>query len=162
MPLKIRVGQGFDIHPTKPGNTIVLGGVTIPAPFSLSGHSDADVLLHAITDALLGALGEKDIGYYFPPTEKVNENRSSVDFLNFALAKIKEKGFSLANIDCNILCEEPKILPYREKIIENLSKLMGILPEQISVKGRTLEKLGALGRKEGLAALATVLLVHGA
>ncbi|MCS6985642.1 MAG: 2-C-methyl-D-erythritol 2,4-cyclodiphosphate synthase [Leptospiraceae bacterium] len=155
--MSYRIGQGFDIHRSVPGDRIKLAGVEIPAPFSLDAHSDGDVVLHALTDAILGALGEKDIGFYFPPTPE-NKGRSSQDFVLFARRKVEERGYFIVNLDCNILCEEPKIQPWRDKLIESLSRLLEITTDRIAVKGRSLEGLGSLGQKKGIAAMVVVLL----
>lgn len=155
----MRVGLGYDIHRTGPGDGILLGGVKIPAPFSLVGHSDADVLLHAITDAILGALAMEDIGHYFPPGDPVNKGRASADFLAFAVKGAQEKNYAIGNVDCNIICEEPKIAPYRQKIRESVARLLQSGIEQVSIKGRTNERVDAVGRKEAMAAQAIVLLV---
>ncbi|HRP70292.1 MAG TPA: 2-C-methyl-D-erythritol 2,4-cyclodiphosphate synthase, partial [Turneriella sp.] len=103
----MRVGLGYDIHRTQSGSSIVLGGVTFDAPFSLVGHSDADALLHAITDAILGALADYDIGYYFPPSKEENKKRASSDFLFFAVERMRTRGYAIENIDCNVICEVP-------------------------------------------------------
>ena len=156
--MSMRIGIGYDLHRTKPGKQIILGGVEIPAPFGLEGHSDADLLLHAITDALLGAIGDKDIGYYFPPGDEENRNRPSVDFLKFAHELVQKAGYSIANIDTVIVCERPKIKPVREEIKENISLMLSLKPGQIGVKAKTSEEVGAIGRQEAMAAQAVVLL----
>ena len=157
----MRIGIGYDIHATCPGERVILGGVSIPAPFSLKGHSDADALLHAITDAILGALGEPDIGTFFPPSDSVNKNRDSAEFLKFAIDKMRAAGFEITNIDSNIICEQPKISPYRSSIIQNIALLCDIDSSQVNVKGRTNEKLDATGRGEAIATQAVVLLKPG-
>lgn len=154
-----RIGQGFDVHDVKEGSEIILGGVSLPSTFALKGFSDADVLLHAITDALLGAIAEKDIGHFFPPNKKENKNRNSSDFLLFAHKLVKQKGYHIGNIDTTVICEQPKINPHRDKIQDNISKILQIKPEQISIKATTTEKLGFIGRLEGIAAMAIVLLM---
>ncbi|MDH5716821.1 MAG: 2-C-methyl-D-erythritol 2,4-cyclodiphosphate synthase [Spirochaetia bacterium] len=156
--MKLRIGQGFDIHKTKAGDTVILGGVKIPAEFSLEGHSDADVLLHAVTDSLLGAVSENDIGYHFPPGKIENKNRESKDFLLFAYNKIKAMGYRILNIDTNIICEKPQITPYKEKICQNIASLLNLEISQVSVKATTSEKLGFTGREEGIVSTAIVLL----
>ncbi|MDH5720975.1 MAG: 2-C-methyl-D-erythritol 2,4-cyclodiphosphate synthase [Spirochaetia bacterium] len=155
--MKVRIGQGIDAHKIKKGDFIILGGVKIPAPFSLEGYSDADVLLHAVTDALLGSVSDYDIGYYFPPGIKENKNRDSKDFILFAKSKVKECGFSIGNLDCTIICEKPKISDYREDIRKNISDLLEINLSQVSIKATTTEKLGFTGREEGIVATAVVL-----
>jgi 2-C-methyl-D-erythritol 2,4-cyclodiphosphate synthase len=154
----MRIGLGYDIHRTQKGDHIFLGGVKISAPFSLVGHSDADVLLHAITDAIFGALADHDIGHYFPPSDAANKNRPSRDFLDFALEKMRGHQLAISNIDCNIICEEPRIAPVRDAIRASLAKLMGISVDQVSVKGRSNEKVDATGRGEAVICQAVVLL----
>lgn len=154
----MRIGIGYDIHATGPGDFVVLGGVSIPAPFSLVGHSDGDALLHAITDAILGALGEPDIGTFFPPTQEINRNRNSRDFLAFAVQKCKEQGYAISNIDTNIICEKPKISGYREEIRSQIASVCKIEPHQVNLKGRTNEKLDAIGNQKAIATQAVVLL----
>lgn len=155
---EIRIGNGFDVHKIIPGEGLYLGGYFIEGPISLKGHSDADVLLHALTDAILGAVAEGDIGMHFPDIDPVNKGRASSDFLEFALNLAGAKGFSLVNIDITVVCERPKIAPHREEIRSQLAALTGISLERISVKGTTTEKLGFTGRGEGVAAWASVLL----
>ncbi|MBV6493369.1 MAG: 2-C-methyl-D-erythritol 2,4-cyclodiphosphate synthase [Turneriella sp.] len=154
----MRVGIGYDIHRTKEGDHIYLGSRKIAAPFSLEGHSDADVLLHALTDAVLGALSDFDIGHYFPPSKEENKNRASRDFILFAAERMRMRGYKIENIDCNIICEAPKIAPVREEIRLALAKLLGITVDAISVKGRTNEKMGAIGEGKAIACQAIVLL----
>lgn len=153
-----RIGLGYDIHRTQPGDHVWLGGVRVAAPFSLVGHSDADVLLHAVTDAILGALADHDIGHYFPPTAMENHNRKSSDFLDFALEKMYRAGYGINNLDCNIVCEEPRIAPVRDEIRASLARLLRISITRISVKGRSNEGLDAIGAKSAIACQAIVLL----
>lgn len=153
-----RIGLGYDIHRTIPGKHVQLGGLQIAAPFSLEGHSDADVLLHAVTDAILGALAMEDIGHYFPPTDPANKGRASSEFLEFAVKSAHEKKYNVGNVDCNVICEEPKIGPHRQAIRESLAKLLKVDIGQVSVKGRTNERVDAVGRKEAVAVQAIVLL----
>lgn len=153
-----RIGLGYDIHRTRPGDHIWLGGARIAAPFSLVGHSDADVLLHAVTDAILGALADYDIGHYFPPSDAANKDRPSRDFLSFALERMRARGYTVGNVDCNIICEEPRIAPVREDIRSSLANLAGINPDQVSIKGRSNEKADAAGRGEAVVCHAVVLL----
>lgn len=156
--MQFKIGQGFDVHAVEKGNEVILGGMHIPAPFALKGFSDADVLLHAITDALLGAVAEHDIGFYFPPGKEENKNRASKDFLLFAYNLVLEKGYKLVNLDSTVLCEQPKVNPHREDIRKNIAKILQVKEEQISVKATTSEKLGFTGRGEGIAAQAVVLI----
>lgn len=154
----MRIGQGFDVHAFSPNRPLVIGGVTIEYELGLAGHSDADVLLHAICDALLGALALGDIGKHFPDTENVNKNRDSREFLRKIYALVQSKGYTLVNLDCTIIAQLPKFAPHidamRSKIAKDLQADMG----RVSVKATTTEHLGFTGRKEGIAAQAVVLL----
>lgn len=154
-----RIGSGYDIHRTGEGDHVWLGGVRIAAPFSLVGHSDADVLLHAITDAILGAIADYDIGHHFPPSDEGNWGRASADFLRFAADRMQRAGYGIANIDCNIICELPRIAPVREEIRASLARLLDISVTQISVKGRTNEKADAVGEGSAVVCQAAVLLM---
>ncbi|MGB9857271.1 MAG: 2-C-methyl-D-erythritol 2,4-cyclodiphosphate synthase [Dictyoglomaceae bacterium] len=154
----LRIGLGYDIHPFSEERKLFLGGVEIPYSKGLKGHSDGDVLVHAIMDALLGALGFPDIGFFFPNNDEKYENIKSIILLDEVMKKVKERKFSIENIDVVIIAEEPKILPYRDEIISNLSRHLFILPEQINIKATTNEGLGFIGRKEGIAVLAIALL----
>jgi 2-C-methyl-D-erythritol 2,4-cyclodiphosphate synthase len=156
----MRIGLGYDIHRTDPsGQSIWLGGIKIPAPFSLIGHSDADVLLHAVTDAIFGALADQDIGHHFPPADAANKNRSSGDFLAFALQRMNTRGYRVGNVDCNIICEEPRISVVREQIRASLASLMKVGIDQVSVKGRSNEKVDAAGNGQAVICQAIVLLL---
>ncbi len=152
-----RSGIGYDIHPLVAGRKLVLGGVRVPYARGLKGHSDADVLLHAIADAVLGAAGQGDIGEHFPDTDKRYRGISSLVLLGKVRQKVDAKGFKVANIDCVLLAEEPKISPYKSAMKKNIAKALGIGPAQVNVKATTNEKLGFIGRKEGMAAFATAL-----
>jgi len=156
--MSFRIGSGFDVHATTAGKFVILGGVKIKAPFSLAGHSDADVLLHAITDALLGAVASEDIGTHFPDSTPENKNRDSSEFLLFAIEEAARKGYELGNLDAVIICEAPKIAPHRKEIIKNISTWFHVTQSAISVKATTTEGLGYTGRGEGIAAQASVLL----
>lgn len=157
--MDIRVGNGFDVHKFGTGDQVTLCGVTIPFDHSLIGHSDADVGMHAITDAIFGAVGEGDIGQWFPPTEKQWKGAASDIFLKKAMDVCTSKGFSVSNIDCTLICEQPKIGPYAAAMRQALSKISGVDIDRISVKATTSEKLGFIGRGEGIAAQATATLV---
>ena len=153
-----RTGSGFDVHAfTKTKSKLFLGGIEIEYKHGLEGHSDADVLLHSLTDAILGAISKGDIGLHFPPNEKKWKDQRSSIFLRKALDLLKEAGGELINIDTTIICEKPKINKYSEKLINNLCKLTNIAPNRISVKATTTEKLGFLGRKEGIAVMTSVM-----
>ena len=152
--LDIRVGQGYDVHAFSPGDHIWLGGVSIPHTHTLAGHSDADVLMHALTDALLGAICEGDIGKHFPPSDQKWKGASSKIFLSHACKLIKDKGGAIANIDVTVICEAPKIGPHRDEIRSNLAQIMSLDIARISIKATTTERLGFTGRQEGIASLA--------
>ncbi len=149
---EFRSGTGYDVHRFCDGNELVLCGVKLAHCYALEGHSDADVALHALTDALLGAFGLGDIGTHFPPNEKRWKNISSDFFLVKARDAIEEKGASIVNVDVTIICEEPKISSYREVMRKSISTILNISKGRVSVKATTTEKLGFLGRKEGIAA----------
>lgn len=150
-----RVGQGYDVHRFKPGDHVMLCGVRIPHDFALDGHSDADVALHAVTDALLGAIGAGDIGQHFPPSDETWRNASSETFVRFALQQVQAVGGEIGNVDLAILAEAPRIGPRREEMQRNLARLLDISPDRVGVKATTNERLGFIGRREGIAALAT-------
>ncbi|MFT6559234.1 bifunctional 2-C-methyl-D-erythritol 4-phosphate cytidylyltransferase/2-C-methyl-D-erythritol 2,4-cyclodiphosphate synthase [Sneathiella sp.] len=156
----IRTGLGFDVHAFETGRPLWLGGVEIPHDHGLKGHSDADVALHALTDALLGAIGDGDIGTHFPPSDVQWKGASSDQFLEHAASLIAKRGGKIGNIDLTIICEAPRIGPYRHAIKERISEILQLDVDRISVKGTTTEKLGFTGRKEGIAAqaIATVRL----
>ena len=153
-----RIGLGFDIHSTIEGDSICLGGIQIPAPFSLAGHSDADVLLHALTDAILGALGEKDIGHHFPNNKKENQDRESRFFLEHTKNIMKTQGYSIVNIDLNVICEKPRLDKHRLDIEENIARLLEIHADQVNLKAKTNEGLDSLGEGRGVSAQAIVLI----
>jgi len=157
---KIRVGIGYDVHPFEDGRELFLGGIKIPYEKGLKGHSDGDVLLHAISDALLGASLLPDIGYFFPNTDKNIEGISSLSILEKVSKLLSEKNISIINIDCVVIAEEPKIMPYRDKIIEKISSILNVPQECVNVKATTNEKLGFIGRKEGIAAFAVALVYY--
>lgn len=153
-----RIGNGFDIHRFEDGDGVVLGGVKIPHSKKLIGHSDADVLIHAIMDALLGGAGMPDIGVLFPNTDPSLKGISSLSLLIEVMKQMSSKGFEVENIDTVILAEGPKIAPYRDQIKAKLSEALRIPIDAVGVKATTLESLGSLGRGEGMAASASVLL----
>lgn len=154
----VRCGQGFDVHAFGPGDHVCLGGLKIPHDRGLEGHSDADVLAHAITDAILGALADGDIGAHFPPSDPQWKGAASSVFLADAVKRVKRRGGLLAHVDATIICEHPKIGPHRDSIRQNLSKIMGIAVSRVALKATTSERLGFTGRGEGIAALATATL----
>jgi len=154
----IRVGQGFDVHALVPGRPLILGGVTIPHPMGLKGHSDADALLHAITDALLGAAGLGDIGRHFPDNDPAFKGADSRVLLRHAYEKINAAGWQLVNLDATIHAQAPKIGPYVPEMIGNLASDLRVAADVINIKGKTNESLGFLGREEGIAVTTVVLI----
>ena len=154
----IRVGTGFDVHGFEPGDAVILCGVRIPHTKKLEGHSDADAAWHALTDAILGALALGDIGDHFPPSDPQWKGAASIKFLQHAVKLARDRGYHIANADITILAERPKIAPHREAMRRATAEAMNVLPDVISVKATTTEGLGFLGREEGIAAQASVLL----
>jgi 2-C-methyl-D-erythritol 2,4-cyclodiphosphate synthase len=154
----MRVGQGFDVHALVPGRKLIVGGVAIPFDRGLAGHSDADVLLHAITDALLGAAALGDIGRHFPDTDPAYRGADSRALLRAAMAKVGAAGYSVANVDATIIAEQPKMAPHIPAMIACIAADLGLKPGQVNVKAKTTERLGFTGRGEGIAAEAVVLL----
>mgnify|MGYP005844857241 FL=1 len=148
------IGFGYDIHRFTPHRPLVLGGVTIPHDLGLDGHSDADVLSHAIADAILGTLALPDIGHWFPPGDPACKDISSLKILEKAASLIRDEGYELVNIDSTIVAEAPKILPHRDAMHDAIGAAIGLPPERIGIKATTNELLGALGRREGIAAMA--------
>jgi 2-C-methyl-D-erythritol 2,4-cyclodiphosphate synthase len=154
----MRVGQGYDVHALVKGRKLVVGGVTIPFGKGLAGHSDADVLIHAVCDALLGAAALGDIGRHFPDSDPKHKDADSRAFLREVAGKIRGAGFAIANVDATIHAEEPKMAPHVPAMVANLAADLGIPPRQVNVKAKTAERLGAIGRGEGIAAEAIALL----
>ncbi len=154
----IRIGNGYDIHRLVPDRPLILGGVTIPHELGLLGHSDADVLTHAIMDAMLGALSLGDIGHYFPPTDPKWKGADSLELLAQVDRLIQDKGWTIGNIDSVLIAERPKLRPHIIAMRDRLSKVLNLQPDQVGVKATTNEKLDATGREEGIAAYAVVLL----
>jgi len=153
--IDVRLGNGFDVHAFTEGNEVTLCGIKIPFSKKLLGHSDADVGLHAITDAIYGAIAAGDIGTHFPPNDPKWEDASSDIFLKHAVQLADKLGYQINNVDCTIICEKPKIRPLSDKMKTSISKIMQLDKNRISVKATTSEKLGFTGREEGIAALAT-------
>ena len=156
--MKIRVGFGYDVHALVPNRALWLGGIHIEHTLGLLGHSDADVLIHAICDALLGAANLRDIGYHFPDTAGEYENIDSKILLRKTMALIREAGYELGNIDATVCAERPKLNPHIPQMKMVLAEVMGVDPDDISIKATTTEKLGFTGRQEGISAYATVLI----
>jgi 2-C-methyl-D-erythritol 2,4-cyclodiphosphate synthase len=160
MARDIRIGHGVDLHRFDPGRPLFLGGIEIPGGPGLEGHSDADVLLHAVTDALLGALALGDIGVWFPNNDPQWKGRASSHFVAVVLEEIKRRGWRVGNIDCNLISEKPKLSPHFDVVRRSVASLLEVEIDQVSVKATTPEKLGGLGRGEGMYAEATVLLTR--
>jgi len=158
--MDIRLGNGFDVHAFGPGDHVTLCGVAVPHDHGLVGHSDADVGLHTITDAIYGALAQGDIGQHFPPSDPQWKGAESHIFLRHAVELASEMGFLISNIDCTLICELPKIGPHSNAMRVQLSDITGLAMERISVKATTSERLGFTGRGEGIACIATAALVR--
>lgn len=156
----IRIGQGFDVHQLVEGRPLIIGGIEIEFERGLLGHSDADVLLHTVTDAALGAIGEGDIGRHFPDTDEAYKDADSAVLLQEAWKLVKEKGYRLGNIDCVIMVQRPKMAPHIPAIQKRIAELLEADISQVNVKATTTEKLGFVGREEGIAAQAVILLVR--
>ena len=158
----MRIGHGYDVHRFGPGDAVVLGGVTIAHHRGLLAHSDGDVLIHAVCDALLGAIGQGDIGRHFPDTESANAGVDSRILLRKVMQRVQNSGWMLANLDATLVLEAPKMAPHVRAICTNLAADLSCLPERVNVKATTTEKLGFTGREEGIAAHAVVLLESAA
>jgi 2-C-methyl-D-erythritol 4-phosphate cytidylyltransferase/2-C-methyl-D-erythritol 2,4-cyclodiphosphate synthase len=156
-----RTGMGFDVHAFSGGGPIMLGGISVPHSRGLAGHSDADVVLHAITDALLGAAGLGDIGEHFPPSDPQWKRASSDLFLRHAVELLQSKGAIIDHVDCTIIAEEPKVGPHRQAMREHIAGIAGLRPGQVSIKATTTEGLGFAGRREGIAAQAVASIRMG-
>jgi len=153
-----RIGQGFDVHQLVVGRPLIIGGIEIPHEKGLLGHSDADVLLHTIADACLGAIGEGDIGKHFPDTDDVFKDADSAKLLQHVWQIVKEKGYKLVNADCTIMAQQPKMAPHIQAMQARIAELLETEQENVNVKATTTEKLGFTGRGEGIASQAVVLL----
>lgn len=154
-----RIGQGFDVHEFAEGRPLIIGGITIPHEKGLIGHSDADVLLHTVTDAALGAIGEGDIGRHFPDTDPEFKDADSAKLLSYIWRIVEERGYKLGNIDCTIMAQQPKMAPHIHAMRTRIAELLHADPSQVNVKATTTEKLGFVGRQEGIATMATILLI---
>ena len=152
--MSTRVGIGYDVHQYAEGRAFILGGVEIPHHRGLKGHSDADVLSHAIADAVLGALGEPDIGYWFPPTDASIEGISSLKILEKVAQIAADKGMKIVNVDSTVVAEAPKVNPHRIAMKEKIAAALGLTPDLVAVKATTNERMGFVGREEGVAAMA--------
>jgi len=155
--MSLRVGLGYDVHRVKAGRPLVLGGVKFESDWGLEGHSDADVLIHAVGDALLGAAGLGDLGEHFPAGDPKWKNASSIDLLQRIVKLLGERGARVENVDVMLVAEAPKLAPHRAAMCANIAGAIGIAPDRVSVKATTNETLGAIGRREGLAAFAVAL-----
>jgi len=155
-----RIGYGYDIHPLEAGRKLILGGIEIPFQKGLAGHSDADVLVHAICDALLGAIGQGDIGLHFPPTSPEYKDISSLKLLEKVIRWVKEKGFVVGNLDSTIVAQKPQISPYFEAMKQTLAPIMELALDRANIKAKTPEGLGPIGHGEGIAAYAVVILMR--
>lgn len=158
--MDIRLGNGFDVHAFEPGDHVTICGVHVPHDRALKGHSDADVGMHAVTDAIYGALAMGDIGRHFPPSDPEWKDCESHVFLKHAVEMAREKGYEIGNVDCTLICERPKIGPHAAAMMERMAEIMSLRSDQVSVKATTSERLGFTGREEGIAALATATLVR--
>ena len=157
--MDVRLGNGYDVHAFEAGDHVILCGVRIPHHAALKGHSDADVAMHAITDAIYGALGEGDIGRHFPPSDPQWKGAESDIFLRHARKLAHDMGYQIANIDCTLICERPKIGPHAEAMKNTLADILNININRVSVKATTSEQLGFTGREEGIASIATAALI---
>jgi 2-C-methyl-D-erythritol 2,4-cyclodiphosphate synthase len=157
-----RIGQGFDAHRLVRGRPLVLGGVAIPFERGLEGHSDGDALLHAVADALLGALGEGDLGAHFPSSDPALSGIAGAEILRRVMARVRARGLCIANLDATVIAEAPRLAPHQAKMTASLADLVATPPERVSVKLKSTDGLGTLGRSEGIAALAVVLLEEDA
>ncbi|MFC3885268.1 2-C-methyl-D-erythritol 2,4-cyclodiphosphate synthase [Bacillus songklensis] len=155
--MNIRIGQGFDVHQFAEGRPLIIGGIEIPHHVGLLGHSDADVLLHAISDAFLGTIAQGDIGKHFPDTDEEFKDADSGKLLQHVWNMVRAEGYELSNIDCTIIAQKPKMAPYMESIRERIASLLDVSISQINVKATTTEKLGFTGREEGIAAQVVAL-----
>ncbi len=155
-----RIGQGYDVHQLTDNRPLIIGGITIPYEKGLLGHSDADVLLHTVADACLGAIAEGDIGRHFPDTDPEFKDADSAKLLQHVWAMVEERGYELGNIDCTIIAQKPKMAPYIGAMRERIAELLHTETDRVNVKATTTEQLGFTGRGEGIAAQATVLIIQ--
>jgi 2-C-methyl-D-erythritol 2,4-cyclodiphosphate synthase len=157
----IRVGQGVDVHPFDTDRPLILGGVRISESGGLAGHSDADAVLHAITDAILGAAGAGDIGHYFPSSDERWRNADSAVFVREAMRLLRERNATLSNVDVTILAQQPKLAPFRKAMVASIARLLELREDRVNVKATTTDHLGFIGRGEGICAMAIVLVEGG-
>ena len=157
-PISFRIGEGWDVHALVPGRPLVIGGVTIAHPVGLLGHSDADVLLHAITDAVLGAAGLGDIGTHFPDTDAAFRGADSARLLAEATRRVRAEGWQIGNVDSTVIAQAPRLAPHREAMTDAIARALGIEQACVNVKAKTAEKLGPVGQGQSIEARATVLI----
>lgn len=160
--MNFRIGQGYDVHQLVEGRKLILGGVEIPHKTGLLGHSDADALLHAITDALLGAVALGDIGRHFPDSDPRYQGADSRVLLRAAVALLRERGWQPVNVDATLIAQQPKLAPFAQLMVDNVASDLGLPPDCVNIKGKTNERLGYLGREEAIEAQAVVLIEHRA
>ena len=158
--MKLRIGNGIDVHELQLGEDLIIGGIKVDSEYGIKGHSDGDLVIHALVDSILGALALGDIGKYFPSSNEKWKNASSETFLNFAIDKMQSLGYKINNIDITIVLQSPSLQSYNKKIRIKLSSLCNIQLNQVSLKATTTDNLGFLGRGEGIAAFITTLLIH--
>lgn len=156
-----RIGQGIDVHPFDPARPLILGGVRISETGGLSGHSDADAVLHAITDAILGAVGAGDIGHYFPSSDERWRDADSARFVHEAMHILDDMDAKIANVDVTIIAQQPKLAPHRDAMVTSIARLLHLPQGHVNVKATTTDHLGFIGRAEGICAMAVVLIVIG-
>ena len=154
----MRIGHGYDVHRLVEGRALILGGVNIPYELGLDGHSDADVLLHAVMDALLGAAGLRDIGYHFPDTDMKYKGADSMELLRCVAGKLADAGYRVSNVDVTMIAQQPKLKPHIPQMMENIANALNIAPDRVNVKATTEEHLGFTGTMEGMACHAVCLL----
>jgi 2-C-methyl-D-erythritol 2,4-cyclodiphosphate synthase len=162
MNIPFRIGEGWDVHALVPGRPLIIGGITIPHHAGLLGHSDADVLLHAITDALFGAAGLGDIGRHFPDTDTQFKGADSAQLLAEAARRVRAAGFEIGNVDSTVIAQAPKLAPHIPAMVARIAATLGVAVEQVNVKAKTAEKLGPVGQGLSIEARAAVLLTRGA
>jgi 2-C-methyl-D-erythritol 2,4-cyclodiphosphate synthase len=160
MNIPFRIGEGWDVHALVPGRPLIIGGVSIPHHMGLLGHSDADVLLHAITDALFGAAGLGDIGRHFPDTDEQFKGADSASLLAEAARRVRAAGYEIGNVDSTVIAQAPKLAPYIPAMVARIAATLGVAPQQVNVKAKTAEKLGPVGQGLSIEARAAVLLLR--
>ena len=155
---RLRIGLGHDTHRLNPGGPLLLGGIDIPFSYSAVGHSDADVLLHAVTDAILGAAALGDIGEMFPDTDPINKDRDSAEMLSIAMGSVKASGYEIINLDCIVFLQKPKLSPHKRRIAERIAAILEISPQSVGIKAKTGEGMGSVGQQLAIMAQCAALL----